>query len=183
MVILLTGKGFRFYSRLTRGRQPRDVRLRSVIDMNTSTDTFSAPTSPAHLHDRQPAAAAHNLTEGAVRRALAAIGLVGIALIHVLDLPGKLEEAPYLGVAYLALIGASLVAAEALVRRDTLLAWVATAGISLATLAGYVVNRTVGMPGAMDDIGNWLEPLGLASLFVEGAVAALALIGLTRRPR
>jgi hypothetical protein len=151
--------------------------------MNTTTETFNAPSSPAHQRDRQPAAAAHHLTESAVRRALAAIGLVGIALIHVLDLPGKLEEAPYLGVAYLALIGASLVAAEALVRRDTVLAWLATGGIALATLGGYIVNRTIGMPGAMDDIGNWLEPLGLASLFVEGAVAALALIGLTRRAR
>jgi hypothetical protein len=26
----------------------------------------------------------------------------------------------------------------------------------------------------MDDIGNWTEPLGLASLFVEGTLAALA---------
>ena len=151
--------------------------------MNTSTDTYPAPTSSAHQLDRQPAVVAQHLTESAVRRALAAIGLTGIALIHVLDLPGKLQEAPYLGVAYLALIGASLVAAEVLVRKDTVLAWLATGGIALSTLAGYIVNRTIGMPGAMDDIGNWLEPLGLASLFVEGAVAALALIGLTRRTR
>jgi len=151
--------------------------------MNTSTDTYPAPTSSAHQLDRQPPVVAQHLTESAVRRALAAIGLTGIALIHVLDLPGKLQEAPYLGVAYLALIGASLVAAEVLVRKDTVLAWLATGGIALSTLAGYIVNRTIGMPGAMDDIGNWLEPLGLASLFVEGAVAALALIGLTRRTR
>jgi hypothetical protein len=32
------------------------------------------------------------------------------------------------------------------------------------------VNRTVGMPGAMDDIGNWWEPLGLLSLMVEAWV-------------
>jgi hypothetical protein len=47
-------------------------------------------------------------------------------------------------------------------------------GIAALTFAGYAVNRTWGMPGAMDDVGNWLEPLGLASLFVEGAVALLA---------
>jgi hypothetical protein len=44
-----------------------------------------------------------------------------------------------------------------------------------------VLTRTVGLPGATDDIGNWLEPLGLASLFVEGAVILLALTGLLRR--
>ncbi|NBU37196.1 MAG: hypothetical protein EBS32_03000 [Actinobacteria bacterium] len=36
-----------------------------------------------------------------------------------------------------------------------------------ATVIGFVVNRTVGMPNATEDIGNWGEPLGLASLFVE----------------
>ena len=38
-------------------------------------------------------------------------------------------------------------------------------------MAGYIVNRTVGLPGATGDIGNWTEPLGLASLVVEGLVA------------
>lgn len=37
-------------------------------------------------------------------------------------------------------------------------------------LAGFIVNRTGGMPNATDDIGNWLEPLGLASMAVEAAV-------------
>jgi hypothetical protein len=159
--------------------------------MNSSTRTSSYPTGSSHVqtHDRQspePAsvrrrAEAQQLNESAVRRGVAAIGLAGVALIHVLDLPGKLEETPYLGVAYLGLIISALIVAEALVRRDTTLAWLAAAGIALATMAGYVVNRTLGMPGAMDDIGNWLEPLGLASLFVEGVVAVLAVTGLARR--
>jgi len=41
-------------------------------------------------------------------------------------------------------------------------------------LAGFVVNRTVGLPNAMDDIGNWTESLGLAAHLVEGALVALA---------
>jgi hypothetical protein len=116
-----------------------------------------------------------------VRRGVAAIGLLGIGLIHVLDLPGKVTEAPYLAVGYLLLIGAALLTAETLVRRDGALAWLATLGITLSTIGGFVVTRTVGLPGAMGDIGNWLEPLGSASLFVEGVVALIALIGLTRR--
>lgn len=51
--------------------------------------------------------------------------------------------------------------------------------------AGHVVNRSVGMPGATDDIGNWLEPLGLLSLLVEGFVVwqSLAALVTMRRTR
>jgi len=38
-----------------------------------------------------------------------------------------------------------------------------------------VLSRTTGLPNATDDIGNWTEPLGLASLVVEGCVVAVAL--------
>jgi hypothetical protein len=58
--------------------------------------------------------------------------------------------------------------------RDERRSWLAALGIAGATLVAYAVNRTVGMPGAMDDIGNWLEPLGLASLFIEGTVVLLS---------
>ena len=123
---------------------------------------------------------------GGLRRWLlvgvAAVGLLGIALIHVIDLPDKLEEVPYLGVAYIGLVVASLLVAEALVRRDDRRAWVLSAGLAASVILGYVVNRTVGMPGAMDDIGNWLEPLGVASLFVEGVVLLASLVALVRRP-
>jgi hypothetical protein len=39
------------------------------------------------------------------------------------------------------------------------------------------------MPGATDDIGNWLEPLGLASLFVEGLTVLAALAGMVSAGR
>jgi len=37
------------------------------------------------------------------------------------------------------------------------------------------LSRLYGEPQGGDDIGNWWEPLGLASLFVEAAVAAVAM--------
>jgi hypothetical protein len=114
-----------------------------------------------------------------IARAAAVIGLLGIALIHLLDLPGKLHETPYLGAAYMVLIVATLAAAGALLHRDDRLAWAGGAGLALLTMVGYAVNRTVGMPSATEDIGNWLEPLGLASLFVEAITAAVCIYALS----
>jgi hypothetical protein len=107
-------------------------------------------------------------------RALAVIGLAGIALIHLLDLPDTLRETPYLGALYLALMAGCGVLAAALVRGSASSAWRAAAGLSASVIAGYVLSRTTGLPAAGDDVGNWTEPLGMASLFAEGAVVALA---------
>ena len=109
-----------------------------------------------------------------IARAIAILGLLSIALIHVLDLQSKLEETPYLGVAYIGLIIGCVIAAGALLHSPTRVAWLLTFVLSLAALVGYTINRTVGMPHATEDIGNWLEPLGLASLFVEGCVVLVS---------
>jgi len=121
----------------------------------------------------------HTVHRALIARAIAVIGLLGIALIHLLDLQGKLEETPYLGVAYLGLIIGCVVVAGMLLHNPTRGVWVAAFALSLATLVGYAVNRTVGMPHATEDIGNWLEPLGLASLFVEACVALVSGYALT----
>jgi hypothetical protein len=109
-----------------------------------------------------------------IARGIATLGLLGIALIHLLDLQSKLSETPYLGALYILLIAASVVVATALMHTDDRRTWRAAGGIAAITLVAYVVNRTMGMPGATDDVGNWLEPLGLASLFVEGVTALVA---------
>jgi hypothetical protein len=114
-----------------------------------------------------------------VARAAGVIGLLAIALIHLLDLQSKMHETPYLGAAYLALIAASLVSAAMLLHGDNRKAWTSAGALSLATIAGYAINRTVGMPSSTADIGNWLEPLGLASLFVEAITVAVSLYALS----
>ena len=61
--------------------------------------------------------------------------------------------------------------------------WTLGGTLALLTFVAYCVNRTVGMPGAVDDIGNWGEPLGVASLVVEGAMVLLSAAMLrSRRP-
>jgi hypothetical protein len=108
-------------------------------------------------------------------RATVAVGLAGIALIHLLDSIGKWSETRYLFWMYIALMVGSLVTAGAVLFTRSRLSWLAAAGVAASALIGFIVNRTVGLPNAMEDIGNWTEPLGLASLFVEGAVVAVSL--------
>ena len=119
-----------------------------------------------------------------IRRTLVAIGLAAIAAIHVLDLPGKLEDGPtYLALGYVGVIVASLVLVERVIVKGSRLDFAASAVLAASVFIGFVINRTIGMPGATDDIGNWLEPLGLLSLLVEGFVvwqSLVALVGLSR---
>jgi hypothetical protein len=111
-------------------------------------------------------------------RATVAVGLAGIALIHLLDSIGKWSETRYLFWMYVALMVGSLATAGAVLFTRSRLSWVAAAGVAASALVGFVVNRTVGLPNAVDDIGNWTEPLGLASLFVEGVTVAVSLAAL-----
>src|SRR5207244_4859104 len=109
-----------------------------------------------------------------VMRTTAVIALGAIALIHLLDAPGNFQETPYVGWLYVALIVGCMLVAAALVRTGDSRAWAATAVLALAPLVAFVLSRTVGLPQKADDIGNWTEQLGLASLFVEGALVALS---------
>ena len=116
------------------------------------------------------------LEQHVARRTISAAALAGIALIHVLNLIGTMHELPYLGGMYLGLIASSLVIARGLIRKDDLLRWFAAGGLAASVLIGYTISRTVGLPGDHGaDIGNWSEPLGLASVVVEGFVLLLVL--------
>ena len=108
-----------------------------------------------------------------IARGIAAIGLAGVALIHLLDLPGKLSETPYMFVLYVALMVSSIALAVALIRTDDTRVWAAVAVLPALVIVGYVLSRTTGLPQSNDDIGNWSEPLGMASLFVEGSLVTL----------
>ena len=121
------------------------------------------------------------LVRDAVARAIAVIGLAGVALIHLLDSPGTFDEQAYKGWLYIGLIGGSVATAAALIRSSDSRAWLAAALLPLGALGAFVISRTVGLPGGADDIGNWSEPLGLASLFVEGCLVALSVAVLSVR--
>ena len=109
-----------------------------------------------------------------IARGVGAVGILGVGLIHLVDVVGKFHETAYIGVLYVALIAASVVAARHLIMVGDRRSWLLAGGLAAVTLLAYAVSRTVGLPASTDDIGNWAEPLGLASLFVEGVVVALS---------
>src|SRR2546422_453024 len=109
-----------------------------------------------------------------ITRTIAVVGLAGIALIHVLNAPSTFNETPYLGWMYVALILGSVTLAGALIRDSDPRMWAAAGALALSVIVGYTLSRTTGLPQSSGDIGNWSEPLGIASLFVEGTVVAVS---------
>lgn len=117
----------------------------------------------------------------AVVRAVGALGMAGIGLVHLIDIPGKYYETPYMFWMYLALIIGALAVGAELIRSGSKLAWAAAGGLAASTIVGFVLTRTTGLPQDHGDIGNWSEGLGLASRWIEGCVVALSGAVLTAR--
>jgi hypothetical protein len=122
----------------------------------------------------------HRLVHDIAARATVAVGLAAIGVIHLLDSVGKYSETRYLFWMYIALIAGSIAVAGLVLFTRSRAAFLAAAALAASALVGYVLSRTTGLPNATGDIGNWTEPLGLASLFVEGSVVAVALAAFAR---
>jgi hypothetical protein len=106
--------------------------------------------------------------DDAIARAVAIGGLIAVALIHILQLPTAFGDAGYLGGLFIAAVVACLALAAVLTRTSDDRAWFAAAGFTALILLGYVISRSVGLPGFTDDVGVWSEPPGLASMVAEG---------------
>src|SRR4051794_37238678 len=117
----------------------------------------------------------HRLVHDIASRATVAVGLAAIGVIHLLDSIGKYSETRYLFWMYIALIVGCIAVAGLVLFTRSRVSFLAAAALAGGALAGYVLSRTTGLPNATGDIGNWKEPLGLASLFVEGGVVAVSL--------
>lgn len=109
-------------------------------------------------------------------------GLATMIAIHATELAGKVEEVAYLGFGYVALIAAAFVAVVMLSVGDRR-GWVLAGVTAAATLAGYVLTRTTGLPGSTDDVGNWGETLAVWAMAAELGVCGLAVVALGRARR
>jgi len=117
-------------------------------------------------------------------RFICALLCVAVAAIHVIDqggIPGS-KTPTYVGIGYWILeIVAVLTAIALLAKAGARAPWFVAIGVGAGPLIGYVLSRGPGLPDYSDDIGNWLEPLGVLSLVVEAILIVLALTAFIRR--
>ena len=119
------------------------------------------------MNMRTTAAPAVSTSADTILRGLGAALAIAVAQIHFLDVFDKFEENAAQGWMFATLIAACIAAVGTLVHRSGTLVWVFAGLCGVAPLVGYIISRTVGLAGATDDIGNWTEPLGLASISAE----------------
>jgi hypothetical protein len=115
---------------------------------------------------------------GATARAVGALALAALAVIHVVDLPGTLGPDRLVGIGYLGIIAAAILIGGVLVARPHWLTWAAAAGVAASAMIGYVLTRALpgGFLGDHGDVGNWHCPLGIAALSVESVIILLVLL-------
>ena len=112
-------------------------------------------------------------------RVVGAVLLIAAGAIHLAELGGV--EVPYLVVGFALSAVFTICGAALILARAPRLGWLVGGTVAALTLIGYVLSRSVGLPGLHDDVGNWFEPLGIASVIVEAAAAGLAGWALTDR--
>jgi hypothetical protein len=107
-------------------------------------------------------------------RWLLAAAAAAAAAAHVPVIGPHLDEAPYMGVLFVVLtVGCGAIGLTALIRDSAALYALARVTCGLAVI-GYAATRLVAFPMLADDVGNWLEPLGVVSVVAELVVIATA---------
>ena len=134
-----------------------------------------------HEHTGTPPSAAldhatsHAIT-AAILRATGIVLLMSLAVIHIVQLVPTFQQTPLLGVAYVFLIAAAVVVGARLIKghNSALQLWLPVAALGVAVFVGYSFTRMLSTPLDNQDVGNWACTLGLAALFVEGLMVAVA---------
>jgi hypothetical protein len=128
----------------------------------------------ARLRSSQPPAYGADL----IARAMGALALIALAVIHVVDLPGTLGPTPLVGIGYFGIIAAAVGVGAAMIARSHWLVWVAAGVVAVMAMGGYVLTRALpgGFLGDHGDVGNWRCPLGITALSVETLIILLVLL-------
>jgi hypothetical protein len=111
-------------------------------------------------------------------RAVVVVAAVVAAVAHIPVIGPHLDEAPYMGVLFIVLTAACAALAAALLVRDSRAVYalvILTCGLAVI---GYAATRLVAFPMLADDVGNWLEPLGVVSIVAETIAVAAAIAAL-----
>jgi hypothetical protein len=116
-------------------------------------------------------------------RAVVVLGTVVASVAHLPVIGPHLDEAPYMGVLFIVLTAACAALAAAVLVRDSRAVYalaVLTCGLAVI---GYVATRLVAFPMLSEDVGNWLEPLGVVSIVAEAVAVAAAIFALIEHRR
>ncbi len=106
---------------------------------------------------------------------------LAIAIIHLQDQGGLLGDQFPIWLKYgYYLVEISSTISAALIMRGKTFGWLLGLASSTGPMTGYILSRTVGLPGDPGDVGNWGYLLGTVSLIVEGSFIVLAVICLVR---
>ena len=113
-----------------------------------------------------------------IARAVGALALAALAVIHVVDLPATLGPLPLVGLGYLVIIIAAVLIGGVMITRSHWLVWAAAGGLAVSAMGGYVLTRALpgGFLGDHVDVSNWRCPLGIAALSVETLIILLAVL-------
>ncbi|WP_051370403.1 hypothetical protein [Streptomyces sp. 142MFCol3.1] len=122
----------------------------------------------------------HNAAEAALR-GLGVCCAVANTVLHTILVPDHLEEMFYIGVLFA--VGSAVmlgVAVALILMRRALIAWLTGALVSLGMIVGFVLSRTVGLPGGYYEPG-WEAPYGPLSVLVEALFVLTFLVWLGDR--
>ena len=121
--------------------------------------------------------------QGSPARWLLGAAATVAAVAHLPVIGEHLAEAPYMGVSFIVLTAACFALAVAALVLDTRAVYAASAATCSLAIIGYAATRLVAFPMLADDVGNWLEPLGVLSVASEAVVVVASLLGLRRHRR
>lgn len=119
--------------------------------------------------------------DSAVEKGAGIVLILTSGIIHLIDGPENYGEMAYIGVLFFVATAASLVAAWG-IANDRRWGWTLGAAVAGATLVGYLLSRTVGIPGKHEaSLEAFLEPMGVLSVIVEVAflIVATRVVGRT----
>src|ERR1700731_4622056 len=80
-----------------------------------------------------------------ITRAVGALALAALAVIHVVDLPATLGPTPLIGAGYLGIIVAAVGVGGIMITRSHWLVWAAAGGLATSAMGGLVLTRA--LPG------------------------------------
>ncbi len=103
-------------------------------------------------------------------------------LVHLIDAPDAFEEMTYKGMLFIANAVGSLVAAIGIARGVRSWGWNLGLVVAVTAIVGYILSRSVGLPGIPAEPDAWLEPLGVTAMLAEILFTAIAVWVLSRHP-